>query len=172
MEMWQALGRLKISCDFAVLGKVMRNNGRFLVVVLLEGDRRVVVICLTLTTSAQVYQSFRNVLCRAIGREVTYHCFYGLLGLWKEGVIGEVIVGEVGFDGFEVCHVFGDDSGSISCATELKVTFDHVFQLILQLKHVGFRCQDYSGWYTCFARDFLLICSGLCIRRIRVRCCP
>jgi hypothetical protein len=52
MEMWQRLVRWKISCDFAVLGKVMRNKGRFLVVaVSSEDDRRVVVICLTLRTS-------------------------------------------------------------------------------------------------------------------------
>jgi hypothetical protein len=51
MEMWQRLGRLKISCDFAVLGKVIRNRWRFLVVAPSEDDRRVVVICLTLITS-------------------------------------------------------------------------------------------------------------------------
>jgi hypothetical protein len=48
----------------------------------------------------QVDQFFRNVLCRCIGREMTYDCFYRLQGLWKKGVIGEVIVGEVGFDFF------------------------------------------------------------------------
>jgi hypothetical protein len=47
----QGLGRLKISCDFAFLDKVMRNNGMFLIVVSSEDDRKVVVICLTLTTS-------------------------------------------------------------------------------------------------------------------------
>jgi hypothetical protein len=51
MEMWQRLFRLKISCNFADLGKVIRNKGRFLVIVPSEGDRRVVVICLTLTMS-------------------------------------------------------------------------------------------------------------------------
>jgi hypothetical protein len=30
--MWQRLGRWKISCDLAVLGKVMRERWRFLVV--------------------------------------------------------------------------------------------------------------------------------------------
>jgi hypothetical protein len=48
MEMWQKLGRLKISCDFAILGKVIRNKVRFLVVASSEGNLRVVVICLTL----------------------------------------------------------------------------------------------------------------------------
>jgi hypothetical protein len=52
MEMWQRLGRWNISCDLAVLGKVMRDRRRFLVVdVSLGDDRRVVVICLTLRTS-------------------------------------------------------------------------------------------------------------------------
>jgi hypothetical protein len=52
MEMWQGLGRWNISCDFAVLGKVMRNRRRFLVVVFPSADdRRVVVICLRLGTS-------------------------------------------------------------------------------------------------------------------------
>jgi hypothetical protein len=51
MEMWQRHDRLKISCDFAVLGKVIKNKGMFLVVVSSEGDRRVVVICFTLTAS-------------------------------------------------------------------------------------------------------------------------
>jgi hypothetical protein len=49
MEMWQRLGRWNISWDFAVLGKVIRNRERFLVVAVSFGDdRRVVVICLTL----------------------------------------------------------------------------------------------------------------------------
>jgi hypothetical protein len=51
MEMWPRLVNLKISCDFAILGKVMGNKRRFLVVVLSEGDQQVVVICLTLMTS-------------------------------------------------------------------------------------------------------------------------
>jgi hypothetical protein len=36
--MWQRLGSLKISYDFAILGKAMRNMGRFTVVVPLGGD--------------------------------------------------------------------------------------------------------------------------------------
>jgi hypothetical protein len=51
MEMWQRHFRLKISWDFAVLGKMIGNKGRFLAIVPSEGDRRVVVICFTLTTS-------------------------------------------------------------------------------------------------------------------------
>jgi hypothetical protein len=44
----------------------------------------------------------------------------------------------MGFDGFEILHAFGDDSGSVSGATALKVVFDHAFQLPLQLNQVDF----------------------------------
>jgi hypothetical protein len=39
----------------------------------------------------------------------------------------------VGFDGLEIRHDFGDDSGSVSCAAELKVALEHILQLLLQL---------------------------------------
>jgi hypothetical protein len=48
--MWQRLGSLKISWDFAVLGKVIRNKGRFLVTAPSVDDRRMVVNCLILIT--------------------------------------------------------------------------------------------------------------------------
>jgi hypothetical protein len=48
---WQRLGRWKISWDFAVLSKVTRNMGRFMILDSSGGDRRVAVICLTLPTS-------------------------------------------------------------------------------------------------------------------------
>jgi hypothetical protein len=52
MEMWQRYWSLKISWDFAVLGRVIRYKGRFLDDdVPSEGDWREVVICLTLITS-------------------------------------------------------------------------------------------------------------------------
>jgi hypothetical protein len=57
MDMWQRHGSLKMSCDLALLGRVIRNKGRFLVLVSLEGDLRVVVICLTLTTSNPRFSS-------------------------------------------------------------------------------------------------------------------
>jgi hypothetical protein len=93
--------------------------------------------------------------------EVTYHCFYGLLGLWKKGVIGEVIVCEMGFDGFETRYAFDDDFGSVSGATELEVFFDHAFQLLLQLNQVDFGRQDYWGWPTCLSRNRLFLWIGL-----------
>jgi hypothetical protein len=49
--MWQRLGRRKISWDFAVLGKVTRKRSRVITLDSSGSDRRVVVICLTLTTS-------------------------------------------------------------------------------------------------------------------------
>jgi hypothetical protein len=51
IAMWQRLGRWNISWDFAVLGKVTRKSGREMTLDSSEGDRRMVVICLTLTTS-------------------------------------------------------------------------------------------------------------------------
>jgi hypothetical protein len=51
MEMWQRYWRLKISWDIAFLGRVIRYKGRFLDDVPSEGDRREIVICLTLITS-------------------------------------------------------------------------------------------------------------------------
>jgi hypothetical protein len=49
--MWQRAVRRKISCDLAVLGKVIRKRGRFLGRDLSDGDLRVLVICLTLIMS-------------------------------------------------------------------------------------------------------------------------
>jgi hypothetical protein len=45
MEILQMLDILKISCDFAVMSKVMRKRERILVIVPSDGDWRVVVIC-------------------------------------------------------------------------------------------------------------------------------
>jgi hypothetical protein len=49
--MWQRFVSRKVSWDFAVLDKAMRNKGRFGVDVSSGGVRRVVIICLTLMTS-------------------------------------------------------------------------------------------------------------------------
>jgi hypothetical protein len=49
--MWQRLGSLKISWDFAVISKVMRNRDMFTVIDPSGGDRRVAVIHLALITS-------------------------------------------------------------------------------------------------------------------------
>jgi hypothetical protein len=68
---------------------------------------------------------------------VAYYCIYRLLGFGKKGIVGKAIAGKVGFDSFEIRHAFGDDSGSVSCATELKVALNHVFQLLLQLNRVS-----------------------------------
>jgi hypothetical protein len=47
----QRLGRWKMSCDFALLDRVMRKKGRFVILDISGGNRRLIVIYLTLTTS-------------------------------------------------------------------------------------------------------------------------
>jgi hypothetical protein len=39
----------------------------------------------------------------------------------------------VGLYGFKVRHVFVEDSGTISATAEIKVAFDHIFYLLLQV---------------------------------------
>jgi hypothetical protein len=51
IAMSQRLSARKISWDFVVLGNIIRQLGRFMFVDPSEGDRRVVVIRLTLITS-------------------------------------------------------------------------------------------------------------------------
>jgi hypothetical protein len=46
----------------------------------------------------------------------------------------------VGFDGLEIRHASLDDSGSVSGATEVKFSFGHNFQLLLQLNQFSGRC--------------------------------
>jgi hypothetical protein len=58
----------------------------------------------------------------------------------EEGVVGQVLAVEVGFDGLEIRHASHDDSCSVSYATELTVSTYHTFQLLLQLDQVGGRC--------------------------------
>jgi hypothetical protein len=64
---------------------------------------------------------------------VAYHRLYGFFGFRGKGEIGQVFAVEVGFHGLEIRHASRDNSGSVSCATELKVTTYHTFQLLLQL---------------------------------------
>jgi hypothetical protein len=59
--MWQRLERRKISWNFVVLGKVIRKRGRFMAVDQSEGDRRVVVIYLTLITSTPRVTSLSDI---------------------------------------------------------------------------------------------------------------
>jgi hypothetical protein len=66
-------------------------------------------------------------------REVSYHRLYGFLGFGEKGEIGQVFAVEVGFYGLKIRHASRDNSGSVSCATELEVTTYHTFQLLLQL---------------------------------------
>jgi hypothetical protein len=59
---------------------------------------------------------------------VAYHRLHRFFGFGVEGVVGQVVGVEVGFDGLEIRHASRADSGSVSGATELKVFFDHNFQ--------------------------------------------
>jgi hypothetical protein len=45
--------------------------------------------------------------------------------------------GKTIFEGFEIRHALTDDSGSVFGTTELKVAFDHIFQVPLQLNQVA-----------------------------------
>jgi hypothetical protein len=56
---------------------------------------------------------------------------------WDRTTKGQVIVVEVRFDGLEIRHTSRNGSGSI--ITDLKVFFDHILQLLLQLNQVGGR---------------------------------
>jgi hypothetical protein len=113
--------------DFAVLGRISGNRGTFIIFESSGGERRVAVICLTLTTSKQGLAnpseiSSAGVLC---GRwRITV--FVGFTDLGKK-VVGEVLAIEVGFDGLEIRHASRDDSCSISCAMELEVFTYHTF---------------------------------------------
>jgi hypothetical protein len=113
------LDNLKISWDFAVLGRVIRNNGRVFFYAPSVGDRRVVVICLTLMISKPRFTSSSEMSSTGVlvgrCRMIAFTCFRSL-GKRK---VGKVVCGEVSLDGFKVIHPLGDDSGSVPGATEL-----------------------------------------------------
>jgi hypothetical protein len=71
--------------------------------------------------------------------QVEYYRLHGVFGFGIKPVIGQVIGVELRFGGLEIFHASRDDSGSVSSATELKVLFDHTFQLLLQLNQVSGR---------------------------------
>jgi hypothetical protein len=50
---------------------------------------------------------------------VAYHRLYGFFGFSEKGEIRQVFAVEVGFHGLEIRHASRDNSGSVSCATEL-----------------------------------------------------
>jgi hypothetical protein len=77
------------------------------------------------------------------------------LGFWGKGAVQKVIAYKMLSDGFKIRQDFGDNSVSISGATELKVVLDHRFQLLLQLNEIDTRRQDYRGRPTCLSRNHL-----------------
>jgi hypothetical protein len=87
--MWQRFGIRKISWEFAVLGRVLRNRGRLEIFGSSEDDRRVVVICVTLTTSKPRLTSPSDMSSAGvlIGRcRIT-----AFMGFRVEGVIGQML---------------------------------------------------------------------------------
>jgi hypothetical protein len=79
--LWQRLVSLKIPWDFAVFGKVMRNKGRWMLVVPSVGYQQVADICFTLTSKTQGKQPISYVLCRGVVSKVGDTCFYGFSDL-------------------------------------------------------------------------------------------
>jgi hypothetical protein len=68
--MWQRFGKVKVSCDFACIGKVMLT-----VIVPSRGDRLLIVTCLATKKSKPrlVSQPVTYVLRRGVVWEVAYH---------------------------------------------------------------------------------------------------
>jgi hypothetical protein len=88
MDMWQRHGSLKMSCDLAVLRRIIRNKGRFHVVVSSENDLRVVVICLKLITSNPRFSSSSEIsLAGVLGGRWRITAFMGLLGFGEKGIV-------------------------------------------------------------------------------------
>jgi hypothetical protein len=86
---WQRLGSQKISWDFAVLGKVLRNRMRFGYYSLrwmtgswhlFEADN----------VKTWAHQSIRDVFCRSTDRELLYYRVGGFQGFRVQGKVGEV----------------------------------------------------------------------------------
>jgi hypothetical protein len=84
--MWQRLVSRKISWNFAVLGKVIRKRGRFMIFDPAGGNRLVDVICLTPITSKP--RLTNPVLYRCVVWQVAYHRLHGFFGFWVERVTG------------------------------------------------------------------------------------
>jgi hypothetical protein len=64
-------------------------------------------------------QPIRYVFCSGVSWPVAYHSLRRFYGFRIEPIIGS-------FDGLEIRHASRDDSGSVSSATELKVSFEHI----------------------------------------------
>jgi hypothetical protein len=85
MEMWQRLDNLKIAWDFADLGSVMRKNGTVFVDASSVGDRRIVVICLTLMTLKPRFTSPSEMSSAwVLGGRCRMTAFFGFRALGKK----------------------------------------------------------------------------------------
>jgi hypothetical protein len=119
--MWQRLGSQKMSWDFAVLCKVVRKWGRFMVSDSSGGRMDGCRLLDSNNVKKETHQPVRYGFCRGVMWQVAYHHLHGFFGFGVEHVIVQVISVEAGFDRFEIRHSSRDDSGSISSAMELKV---------------------------------------------------
>jgi hypothetical protein len=111
-----------MSWDFAVLGKVIRNKGRVIVVVP-SVDRRHLFDANNVKT--KYHQSIVYVLCRSVLRQMADHCLDGFLQFWVEGIIRKVVGLEVGFHWLIVHHVLSDYPGPVSGGTKLENLFGY-----------------------------------------------
>jgi hypothetical protein len=65
-----------------------------------------------------------NIFRRRIWVKVTDYCLDRLFGIWGEGKLVEIMFLQVGFHGYIVHHFFCYDMSSVSCVSELVLSFD------------------------------------------------
>lgn len=73
-----------------------------------------------------------------------YYGFDRFQGFRVEGKVGKVVDLKMRSDCSKICQGFCDYSGSFSDVTELKSSFDHTFDVFLQLNEVS--CGYYHYW--------------------------
>lgn len=104
IEMWQRLLILNISLDSGVLGKAVRNNGRWTVVVSSVGDRRVVYICLSLKMSNQAPRGHQLCPLRRCYREDGGLRLLLMIRLSNKRCKGQLVVFKVSLHCLEICY--------------------------------------------------------------------
>jgi hypothetical protein len=107
---------------------------------------------------AEIHQP---VLCRGVDGQVAYDCLDWFLRLGQEGEVGQMVLVEVGLNRLEVHQALRENSGPVSCITELKGLCYHILQLLLQLDQVGGGCQYYCRRSTWFSGSGVLTCGAL-----------
>jgi hypothetical protein len=69
----------------------------------------------------EIFKVVGNIFCWHVRGKVMDYYLYRLFGIQREGKVVEIIFLQVGFYGSIVCHFFCNDTGSISCISELVV---------------------------------------------------